>query len=289
MRLAATLLITAALAAAAPGADAAPIFRWTDARGVVHFSNRPETVPAFATEVELPPVAAPVTPPRGAESLTPSAPAPAVPHRDECGAPDVRGLADAVASRLGASGHLDGLTLLVGGVPVAYAPATVTTFRFTDQANGLAASLEQAAIAYPTGATCPSRPPLARYAIPPGQRAVSRGLCDDFQHAFAEVGVAVSRDQGVARSFRAVAERFVRARERGAVVEGPGGALETPRTPLVPAAYAVGGRQLVLPPWVVEAHVAQADELADEAANLVEELTVALEEIDRAARASGCW
>jgi hypothetical protein len=44
-----------------------------------------------------------------------------------------------------------------------------------------------------------------------------------------------------------------------------------------------------LDPWIVAAHVSQTDSLATESDALVEQLTVALEEIDRAARASGCW
>ena len=44
-----------------------------------------------------------------------------------------------------------------------------------------------------------------------------------------------------------------------------------------------------LDPWIVAAHASQTASLAAESDALVEELTVALEEIDRAARASGCW
>jgi hypothetical protein len=41
--------------------------------------------------------------------------------------------------------------------------------------------------------------------------------------------------------------------------------------------------------WIVDAHVAQTARIASESDDLVDQLTVALEEIDRAARASGCW
>jgi hypothetical protein len=44
-----------------------------------------------------------------------------------------------------------------------------------------------------------------------------------------------------------------------------------------------------LPPWAVEAHVAQADQLGAESGAFVDELTAALEEIDAAARSIGCW
>jgi hypothetical protein len=44
-----------------------------------------------------------------------------------------------------------------------------------------------------------------------------------------------------------------------------------------------------LDPWIVAAHVSQTESLATESDQLVDQLTVALEEIDRAARATGCW
>jgi hypothetical protein len=44
-----------------------------------------------------------------------------------------------------------------------------------------------------------------------------------------------------------------------------------------------------LDPWIVKAHVSQTEKLASESDDLVAQLTVALEEIDRAARAVGCW
>ena len=49
------------------------------------------------------------------------------------------------------------------------------------------------------------------------------------------------------------------------------------------------GRGVRLSPWLVEAHIAQLNELARETEEFVDELTIALEEIDRAARARGCW
>jgi len=46
---------------------------------------------------------------------------------------------------------------------------------------------------------------------------------------------------------------------------------------------------VVLPEWLPEAHAAQTAEIAAETEAFVDELTIALEEIDRAARAAGCW
>jgi predicted transcriptional regulator len=44
-----------------------------------------------------------------------------------------------------------------------------------------------------------------------------------------------------------------------------------------------------LDPWIVAAHVSETTSPAEELDELVTQLTVALEEIARAARASGCW
>ena len=44
-----------------------------------------------------------------------------------------------------------------------------------------------------------------------------------------------------------------------------------------------------LDPWIVAAHVSHTASLAEESDELVTQLTVALEEVDRAARATGCW
>ncbi len=46
---------------------------------------------------------------------------------------------------------------------------------------------------------------------------------------------------------------------------------------------------VVLPEWLPEAHAAQTAEIAAETEAFVDELSVALEEIDRAARDAGCW
>lgn len=46
---------------------------------------------------------------------------------------------------------------------------------------------------------------------------------------------------------------------------------------------------VVQPRWLVDAHAVQTAEIAAETEAFVDELTIALEEIDRAARAAGCW
>ena len=54
-------------------------------------------------------------------------------------------------------------------------------------------------------------------------------------------------------------------------------------------ARARAAHDVPLDPWIVAAHVSQTASLAAESDELVTQLTVALEEIDRAARATGCW
>jgi hypothetical protein len=280
--------LAAVLLALPVRAPAEPIFRWTDAAGGLHFSNRPEAVPPSATEVELPPLVAPPASSNAGASSDEGATEPVAPENGGCIGPDAGGLADAVAARLDAYGHLDDLTLLVAGLPVATPRDGITTVYLGNGGNGVSAPLEQAAIAYPAGSACPSRPPLARYAVASSRRSMPRRLCDDFQRAFAEVGVAVSRDQGVARSFRAIAEAFVDVAARGYATE-PGRGVTLGNGLLRQAAYTGNAPGVAIPPWLVEAHIAQTGELSAEAGDLVDELTVALEEIDAAARASGCW
>jgi hypothetical protein len=265
-------LLSLAIAAAlvlvtlADAAGAASIYSWRDSAGEVHYSNRPEVVPTFAREVELPTLPASVPVARAAFTAErPQSRARLFPA-GECGPSDPTGVGEAIVSRLARTRLTSDLTVFVAGVPVMYRPGTVATVQAKDVSYERSAPVEQASLAYPAGSSCPKRPPLARYEVSPGSRAASRGLCDDYRRAFAEVGVAVSRDQRVARSFGAFAEDFSAIAARG---------------------YAA--RDVRIPPWVVEAHVAQTKEIGDETADLVEELTVALEEIDHAARARGCW
>jgi hypothetical protein len=62
-----------------------------------------------------------------------------------------------------------------------------------------------------------------------------------------------------------------------------GGAVPSGRT-LVEEPWGVA-----LPPWLVDGHIAQTAALADETEAFVEELAIALEEIDLAAQRAGCW
>ena len=284
-------------------AVASPIFSWHDADGGMHFSNRVGTIPAGASEVTLPPlpvrvVSRSVSLPAAVARAAAIAPTAARRARstEACETPDPRGVAEAVASRLGRR-QLDGLTVIVGGVPIAYADSARVEVKGPDVGTSTATPAEQAALAYPAGSGCPdSRPPLARYAVASGTRERSRSICDDYRRAFAEVGVAVSRDQGVARSFRAVAEQFVEMAERGYTAGGRGAVLvpavatEAISSPTMPIRFVSALEERVpLPPWVVEAHVAQASQLGVESSAFVDELTAALEEINAAARSVGCW
>ncbi len=250
-------------------ATAASFYRWRDAAGGLHFSNRSDAVPKVAAAIEIAPLPVLTVPPAHARAVATApvvAPAQLV---TACDVGDPDALASAVGTHLDANRHGD-LTLLVGGMPIAHSRDAVVTLKGPDAVEDPTAPVEQGAIAYPAGGVCPTRPPLSRYAIASGRRGASRGACDDFQRAFAEVGVAVSRDQGVARSFRTVAEHFVNvAAENYRAGEGAG--------------------SVDVPPWIVEAHIAQTRELGEEAGDFVDELTVALEEIDGAARARGCW
>jgi hypothetical protein len=208
-----------------------------------------------------------------------------------CDVPDPTGVVNAVAGRLARTGHLDGLILLVGGVPVAYPDgAFVAVADLGGSARGPLAAVEQGSLAYPVRGRCPARPPLLRYPVAAPGRAPGRSLCEDYQRAFAELGVAVSRDQRIARSFRAIAEDFAAVARRGYVagVGRPGETIEVQQAPFAPI-RTVPAPAMALPPWIVEAHVAQTAEIGDEAADFVDDLTVALEEIDRAARTRGCW
>jgi hypothetical protein len=297
MRHLTSLIIFCCIVTSTDIAGAAAVYRWRDTSGGLHFSNRVEATPEEATEVTLPPL------PTRAPSALAMPPAvvaarpagvrasearPSRPTRvtEACGAPDPRGVTEAVAARLGAR-QLDGLTLIVGGTPVAYGSDTRIDVKGPDVDVRTAAPAEQAAMAYPEGSRCPTRPPLERYAVSSGRHAPSRRLCDDYRRAFAQVGVAVSRDQGVARSFREAAEQFVDVARRDYTAGGRD-AVVVRRGAFSTLAY-VPEERVPLSPWVVEAHIAQTRELDAESSGLVDELSVALEEIDSAARRAGCW
>jgi hypothetical protein len=281
--LAASLLL---VPAAAP---AQTIYRWHDAAGGVHFSNQAERVPANAESIELTPLGS-ISGPRRARRATPPSVRRLPARPSPCGPADPTGLVDAVAAGAARRSGDEGLTLLAGGVPIsASEDATVQLLLTSWDPDAPQAPLSQSAIAYPKGSSCPTSPPLVRYSTNGGD-ARSRGLCDDYRRAFAQVGVAASRDAGIGRSFREVAENFLRvaAEDDTAIASGL-------RAELAEGMFTSDAAELAphltvpLAPWIVSAHVAQTARLADESTAFVEELTVALEEIDRAARASGCW
>lgn len=289
MRPAVSLLAVAFLAASPSRIEAQSIYRWHDAKGGVHYSNEPSRTPEHASEVDLPPLGT-IEVPVGKRTSAGRRMSPAPPAAP-CGPAVPTGLLDAVDTGLTSERPDERLTLLVGGIPMAASPdATVTTLITPWDPDAPQAHLSQSAIAYPTGSSCPTAPPLVRYPTNTRREGGSRGLCDDYRRAFAQVGVATSRDAGIARSFREIARSFVRVELDGNVATASGfraalaeGMLRSDADVLAPHVT------VPLDPWIVKAHVAQTDQLATESDHLVDQLTVALEEIDRAARASGCW
>lgn len=269
------------------------IYRWRDADGGLHFSNQSTRVPSDATAVELPPLGS-VEIPVPAKRATRRGPMrrPAdVPPASPCGPADPSGLAAAVASGVANEARYEeGLTLIVGGLPVAASPdATVQTLITPWDPDAPQAHLSQSAVAYPAGTSCPDAPPLVRYATNGRRTGRSRSLCDDYRRAFAQVGVAASRDTGIARSFHEIARDFVRVAAEGNVAVASG--FRVVRDDLFTSDAMQLAPHLTVPldPWIVRAHAAQTEDLAADSEALVHQLTVALEEIDRAARATGCW
>jgi hypothetical protein len=128
-----------------------------------------------------------------------------------------------------------------------------------------------------------------RYATNQRREGRSRGLCDDYRRAFAQVGVAASRDAGIARSFHEIAQEFLRVDAEGNVAVASGFRVARRDMFTSDAMQLAPHLSVPLDPWIVAAHVSQTEDLATDSDTLVEQLTVALEEIDRAARASGCW
>jgi hypothetical protein len=200
-------------------------------------------------------------------------------------------LTEAISSGLETTTPDARLTLLVGGVPLSTSPdAAIQTLVTAWDPDAPQAHLSQSAIAYPAGSSCPSAPPFVRYSTNGRRDRASRGLCDDYRRAFAQVGVAASRDAGIARSFGDIAREFVRVGQESNVATASGF-----RVALAEGMFTSDAMQLAphmtipLSPWIVAAHTSQTESLAAESDALVEQLTVALEEIDRAARATGCW
>lgn len=293
MRPASILLICCtALAVTLPTpARCQTIYRWHDAKGGLHYSNEPTRTPESAAAVELPPLGS-IQIPATKRTRTSRRPASnEAPPAAPCGPADPSGLMSAVGEGLSATRPEKNLTLLVGGLPYSADPdATVQSLVTPWDPDAPQGHLSQAAIAFPTGTSCPSAPPLVRY--PTGGRSDrgSRGLCDDYRRAFAQVGVATNRDAGIARSFSDIAQSFVHVQHQGnnAVASGfraavANGISTSEAIELAPF------MTVPLDPWIVKAHVSQTEQLASESDDLVAQLTVALEEIDRAARAVGCW
>jgi hypothetical protein len=307
----------------ADAALAADVYRWRDAGGGLHFSNRPEIAPPGSEVSELP-VLGTSTRRRRAVRVR-GLPMPVSTRRadadavvDECaasGSPRVaHAMVRAVSPHLRGSDR-DNFTLLVDGEPVLYGRDTVL-----QQINGVdlgarSAVLSMAAVAYPEGASpCDGRPAFERYPVSTGRRGGRRSLCDDFRRAFAEVGVAANRDHGVARSFREIAIAYAVVAANDATIRSagsdepmvlrsgppwptrlvvdrrPSGSLRV-RGGTLPPGHSLVERPMetTLPPWLVDGHAAQTAALADDTEAFVSELTIALEEIDAAAQAAGCW
>jgi len=284
------LAITSCTLAAAPS-WAQTIYRWKDAKGGVHFSNLPAHTPAGATEAELPALGSiqipPTKHPGRAKPAHAGNAAPIVP----CGPADPTGLSHAIDLGLPASSPASSLTLLVGGLPLSTSPdATVDTLVTPWDPDAPQAHLGQSAMAYPVGTSCPTFPPLVRYPTTARRNPPSRGLCDDYRRAFAQVGVATSRDAGIARSFREIAADFLHVGRTGNTAVASGFRAAVAEGMFTSDAMELAPHMTIpLDPWIVAAHTAQTDDLATQSDQLVDQLTVALEEIDRAARATGCW
>lgn len=267
------------------------IYRWRDVNGGLHFSNQSSRTPSDATTVELPPLGSILVPARATRVRR----GPVQRHVDAppaspCGPADPSNLAEAIGYGIAPTQRDEGLTLIVSGLPVsASRDATVHTLITSWDPDAPQAHLSQSAIAYPAGTSCPDAPPFVRYATNQRREGRSRGLCDDYRRAFAQVGVAANRDSGIARSFREIARDFVRVSEEGNLAVASG--FRAVRNDLFTSDATQLAPYLSVPldPWIVAAHAAQTENLAADSDALVQQLTVALEEIDRAARATGCW
>ena len=270
------------------------VYCWRDAKGGLHYSNRATRVPKHATLVELPRLGS-ISGPRSARRTeagrTARVARGAALLAAPCGPADPSALIGAVVASVENEHREEGLTLVAAGVPVfASRDADVRMLVTAWDPDAPQAPLSESAIAYPGGTSCPSTPPLVRYSIARGREGRARSVCDDYRRAFAQVGVAVNRDTGVAGSFRDIARDFVRVAGTGNVATASGfraagasGMFTSDAATLAPY------MSVPLDPWIVSAHASQTGTLAAESDALVEELTVALDEIDHAARTRGCW
>lgn len=248
--------------------QAETIYRWRDAAGQVHFSNRTEGLPRHAEVVKLPELmvlsSAPRTVPRASKERV-NGPE----QHPTCASLNPYPLIETVTSRLEAlqpDATPADLALFVAGEPVWYSSNTEVQV-FPASAINIGAASDQAAIAYPASDACPQMPPLERYAVTSPVRG-SSGLCGDFRRASEEIEIALSRNQHVAEPFQFAAAHYE------SLAEGGTGFARAPSN---------------IPPWVVQAAAGQNAGLAAQVGDLLDELTVAREEIDRAATQHGCW
>jgi hypothetical protein len=287
------MAVASALGSTDP-AGAAPVYRWTDAAGRLHFSNGVGDVPRHATVAAI---AALDTISRPTAPKANGTPAPRLEGRvgrsTSCGFADAAPLAAVVAERVGRA-RLAELNLFVSDLPVSSSADTIVQLYRPHVPATLWSDVDAGVpAAYPGGGGCPSRPPLTRAPVVSVRPGGKHELCDDYRRAFTEVGVAANRNGRNARPFREIAERFAAIAADGYETRGLGFEAVSPTRALT----ATGGAAVLagldhptaVAPWIVDAHVAQMDELARESEELVDELTVALEEIDRAARAARCW
>ena len=274
IRHAMSVLAALALVASALPAPASTIYGWRDASGRAHFSNRRDQVPANAAPAPLGKLSIIEARPVSSGSPVVSAPVAVEPEVvpfqvPECDLPDASPLIDAITARLEAmrpdASTVEGLTLFVSGTPVSHS-SNADVIVLPGVVDEETTPSEQAAVAY--AGACPRTPPLERYAVAAPDDAPATGLCGDYRRAAAEIEIASSRNDSVTRTFQFAAARL------DALTAGD---VELTATDVVP------------PTWLAEAGAAQTAELAAEIEEFSEELTVAREEIDRAARAEGCW
>jgi len=281
-----SLVTVLILLSVAGRASADTLYRWSDQAGRLYFSNRADQVPRRARAMKLPELGtvmwsegddgqspAAQTQPVSGDGAVPSAVA-----ATRCPLANASRLISAVTSRLrsmqsGVSAN-SGLSLFVAATPVWYT-SDQNMVLVPGEIAGEKAASQQAAIAYPEGSGCPPVP-LERYAAVSGEPSASAGLCDDYRRASAEIDIATERNESVARTFEYAAQRFGSVRT------------DADSSEVIPS-----GSDLVtgvrLPAWVVGSTAASSAELATEINEFSEELVVARQEIDRAARAQGCW
>lgn len=265
-------------------ASADTVYRWQDAQGRIHFSNRSGRAPSGAQAVRLPKIglarrAAVGQPAASRQGTTQSESVEVVRSKRvvECGAPYTTPLVDAVTASIppgatrGPGDQDPELALFVAAAPVSYGSDAVLEIVPGRDWNDSTLAIDQAALAYPASGGCPRTPPLERYAVTSeGGRAASSGRCDDYRGAFTEIEVALRHNENLARTFEAAAGRFSGV----AINDG---------------VFRAIGTDVSLPTWLAQANAAQTAELAAETQELLDELSVAREEIDRAAQTLGCW